>query len=140
MVACTRRPVLTMVFVGRVSSTDLNAVKLMRCDSFAASVTTMGLPPLKLGLAGCEMVTVDARPVDETNRKSGSPPGLLCKSVISGGANQKSVPLCANVLLLVQMVHVSMMRDRKRVKFGSMQSQFGPLLTKVCCNKFRRMC
>ena len=53
----------------------------------------MGDPPLKVGLAGWEIVTVDAWPVEDTKRKRGSPPGLLCKSVMSGGANQKSVPL-----------------------------------------------
>ena len=50
---------------------------------------------MKAALAGCEIVTTDAAPVDDTTRKRGSPPGVLWRSVMSGGANQKSVPLCA---------------------------------------------
>lgn len=90
-----RRPVLTIVFVGRVSSCDLSAVKSTLTDWLAATFTTIGAPPLKAAFAGCEIVTTEAAPVEETTRKRGSPPGALWRSVMSGGANQKSVPLCA---------------------------------------------
>ena len=84
---------LTIVFVGRVSNCDLSDVRFTFTDWLAGTFTTMGVPPLKAAFAGCEIVTTEALPVEDNTNNRGSPPGTLCRSVMSGGANQKSVPL-----------------------------------------------
>src|SRR5574343_843066 len=88
-------PVFKTVLVGRVSNCALREVRLTRTLWLAGTFTTIGLPPLNAALAGCDTVTVAAVPVEDNMRYSGSPPGELCRSVMSGGANQNSVPVCA---------------------------------------------
>ena len=56
-VAEIRNPVFNTAFVGRVSNSFFNDVRLYRWAELAARFNTIGLPPLKPALAGCEMVT-----------------------------------------------------------------------------------
>ena len=57
VVEVIRRPVLHTVLVGRVSSWAFKEVMLYRTELLAATLITMGEPPLKAAFAGWAIVT-----------------------------------------------------------------------------------
>jgi len=89
----TLSPVFKTASIGLVSKTFTNAVRSTEFAELAAMFTIIGLPPLKEGNAGIEIVTVAAElPLAKRNRIGVS---ATCPDVASGGASQNSVPTCA---------------------------------------------